>query len=86
MPVVKALSVKTQADDVVAVVATEDAKVCDPVPDVRLRAVVEAELPMFIVSAPVPPVPMFIVSAAVAPVPAIFIVWVPDPLPMAILV
>jgi len=66
---------------VVAPVATDEVNVWLPVPEVRAREVEEAELPIVMVSAPVPPVPMFIVSAPVAPVPARFIVWVPVPDP-----
>ena len=84
MPVFKELLVKTKAEVVVVPVATDEAKVCEPVPEVTLTAVVDAELPTLIVSAPVPPVPILIVSAAVAPVPAILIVCVPAPEPMLI--
>lgn len=51
VPEVRALAVKTKAEEVVAVVATEEAKVWEPVPEVRLRAVAKVLLPMVIVLA-----------------------------------
>ena len=87
VPVVSAvLSVNTNAADVPVPETTEEVKVWEPVPEVRLSAVVEALLPIVIVSAPVVPVPMFIVSAPVAPVPAILMVFTPVPEPMLIAV
>ena len=48
MPEVKELPVNTQAEEVVPVVATEEAKVWEPVPEVKLRAVEVVELPIVV--------------------------------------
>ena len=81
-----AVASKTNPDVVVVPVATLEVYVCVPVPEVTLKAVLDAELPILIVSAPVPPVPMLIVSAPVAPVPAMLIIFppVPEPILMAV--
>ena len=57
------MSVKTKAEEVVPVVATDEVKVWDPVPEVKARAVLVVLLPMVMVLAELP------VPRLIAPVP-----------------